>query len=30
MKCVVEMASCGMIYAPSVMTIGSGIQVILN
>jgi hypothetical protein len=30
MKYTVEMASCGMIYIPSCMKIGTGVQVILR
>jgi hypothetical protein len=30
MKCAVEIASCGMIYIPSFMKIGKGIQAILR
>jgi hypothetical protein len=30
MKSAVEMASCGMIYLPSVMKIGTGVQAILR
>jgi hypothetical protein len=30
MKCIVEMASSGMIYIPILMTIGSGIRIILR
>jgi hypothetical protein len=30
MKYAVEMASCGMIYVPSFMKIGTGVQAILR
>jgi hypothetical protein len=30
MKCSVEMALCGMIYIPSFMKIGTGVQAILR
>jgi hypothetical protein len=30
MKCVIEIASGGMIFLPKFMTIGSGLQVILR
>jgi hypothetical protein len=30
MKCTVEMASCGMIYIPSFMKIGTGVETIFK